>query len=247
MILWLLSNFNPNYEYISDADTRSSGTSVNYHKQWFLNVESVFAYTSADVIRSIKKPSNFSSNYVVHPLKLVAKVKVQSFSDKTLRVKVEHVRFYSNGIEISLVDAHQILAADVLPGGSFGPDQDFKKFLEQPMLVYTKKGWIKTLIVSRNEPTGVTEMKKALASLLQMKNNHKKLQLIKKQAIRTVFEIPRYPMKVDIGNSKMLIIRILYERFFRNIFFYYHSVSSPFDRTFSFFFFKAFKYRTSHY
>ena len=152
---------------------------------------------------------NNSSN-LGHPMKMVAKVKVQSFSDKTLRVKLSHARFYANGNEVNLTEAHQSMETEMGQGGSMGhTEQTFKKFLEEPMLVYTKRGLIKKLIVSENEPSEVTEMKKLLATKLEMSNGDDGLQLIKKQAISTPLETPRIPMKVDLGNYRYVKLFIL--------------------------------------
>ena len=148
-----------------------------------------------------------SSSNLGHPLKLVAKVKLQSFSDKTLRVKLSHVRFYSNGDQMNLTDAHQRLETGMGQGGSMGhTEQTFKKLLEEPMLVYTKRGLIKKLIVSQNEPGEVTEMKKLLVSKLEMSKDNASLKLIKKQAISTPLETPRNPMTIDLGNYRHITL-----------------------------------------
>ena len=141
---------------------------------------------------------------------MVAEVKVQSFTDKTLRVKLDHVRFYSNGNPMNLTDAHQRLETEMGHGGSMGhTEQTFKKFLEEPMLVYTKRGLIKKLIVSQNEPSEVTEMKKLLVSKLEMSKDDASLKLIKKQAIRTPLETPKNPMTIDLGNYGYITFLIL--------------------------------------
>ena len=156
-----------------------------------------------------KKNLNSSSN-LGNPVKLVAKVKVQSFSDKTLRVKLDHARFYSNGNEMNLTDVHQSLETRMGQGSSMGhTEQTFKKFLEEPMLVYTKRGLIKKLIVSKNEPAEVTEMKKSLAFKLGKTKSFASLRFIKKQPIRTPLETPRNPMTIDLGNYGHITLLIL--------------------------------------
>ena len=183
-----------------DAAERSSRPLASARTPWAPNVESVFTFTSPDVLGLMPTTNMLYSSNLGHPLKLVADVKVQSFSDKTLRVKLDHARFYTNGNEISLIDAHHLLETEMPNGVSLGhTEQEFKKFLMEPMLVYTKRGLIKKILVSQNEPTEVTEIKKSLASQLEKKKGQAGLQLIKKQAIGTPLETPGLPMKVDLG------------------------------------------------
>ena len=155
----------------------------------------------------MEKTSLNSSSNLGHPVKMVAKVKVQSFSDKTLRVKLDHVRFYSNGKEMNLTDVHQSLETEMGQGSSMGhTEQTFKKFLEEPMLLYTKRGLIKKLIVSQYEPSEVTELKRLLVSKLEMSKDNASLKLIKKQAISTPLETPKNPMTIDLGNYRHITL-----------------------------------------
>ena len=186
-----------------DAVARSSKQLASFRTPWNPNVESLFTFTSPDVLGLMKTTYMPSSSNFDNLVKLVAEVKVQSFSDKTLRVKLDHARFYSNGNEISLIDAHRLMETVMPHGISLGhTEQEFKKFLMEPMLVYTKRGLIKKLLVSQNEPTEVTEIKKSLASQLEKKKGQTGLQLIKKQAIGTPLDTPGLLMKVDLGNDK---------------------------------------------
>ena len=80
------------------------------------------------------------------------------------------------------------------------------------MLVYTKRGHFKKLIVSQNEPAEVTEMKKSLAFKLGKTKSCASLRFIKKQAIRTPLELPKNPMTIDLGNyghTTLLILQSL--------------------------------------
>ena len=142
-----------------------------------------------------------------HPLKLEGEVKVQAFNDQTLRVKLDHIHFYSNGTEISLTNAHQILHTERSSGGLMGHTvQIFENSLIAPFMVLTKGGVLKKMIVSMNEPAEVTEIKKLLASDLEMKTNQVQLDLVMKKAISTPLETPRFPSKVDLGNCRKYII-----------------------------------------
>ena len=153
------------------------------------------------MIEALRKSEQPTSNFVGHPLKLVGNVKVQAFNDKTLRVKLNQIRFYSNGSNLSIEKAHQILEHERSNEGAIGhTDITFKKMLAMPFLLHTKRGLIKKVIVSQNEPAEVTEIKKLVASNLEQKRNHVLLQLIMKRAIIVPLKTPRFPKRVDIGN-----------------------------------------------
>ena len=152
-------------------------------------------------MNAMRKYSLHVSTFGRSPLKLVAKVKVQAFGDMTLRVKLDQIRFYSNGKLVNLDKAHQILRDET--SNQFGMvhnDQTFKKMLTAPFLLHIKRGVVKKMIVSRNEPAEVTEIKKLLASNLEKKSGQVHLQLLMKTAIIIPLETPRFPMKIDIGN-----------------------------------------------
>ena len=150
-----------------------------------------------EIRRSVKDVSDVD----VNPLKLVAKVKVQAFGDMTLRVKLGQILFYLDGRIVNQRTAHQILRVETSNLVAVDHnDQRFKKMLTAPFLVHIKRGVVKKIIVSKNEPTEVTEIKKVLAANLEEKSSHAHLQLLMKTAIIIPLETPRFPMKVDIGN-----------------------------------------------
>ena len=152
------------------------------------------------MIEALRKSEQPTSNFVGHPLKLVANVKVQAFNDKTLRVKLNQIRFYSNGSIISLDKAHEILGQEISNEGAIGHTvKKFKEMLTMPFLLHTKRGLVKNVIVSQNEPAEVTEIKKLVASNLEKNTSHVRLQLIMKKAIIVPLKTPRFPMRVDIG------------------------------------------------
>ena len=140
------------------------------------------------------------SNIAGRPLKMAADVKIQSFSDKTLRVMLDNIRFYSNGIEVSLTNAHQILEDQKSNrGGISHTAKSFRKYLTTPFMLNTKLGVVKNVIVSQNEPSEVTEIKKLLASDIENKGNHAQLEIVMKTAIISPLEVPKFPMKVDMN------------------------------------------------
>ena len=60
--------------------------------------------------------------------------------------------------------------------------------------------------VSQNEPAEVTEIKKLLVSNLEKNSSQFHLQLLMKTAIIIPLEVPRFPMKVDIGNFRNQVL-----------------------------------------
>ena len=174
---------------------------MNHGNLWSSNVQSVYKFELPNLIKALRKSEQHTTNFVGHPLKLAAIVKIQAFNDKTLRVKLNQIRFYSNGSNLSIEKAHQILEHERSNEGAIGhTDITFKKMLTMPFLLHTKRGLIKKVIVSQNEPAEVTEIKKLVASNLEQKRNHVLLQLITKRAIIVPLKTPRSPKRVDIGN-----------------------------------------------
>jgi len=190
----------PYNDYCPD-NAKRSGQHLNNGYSWSPNVESVFKYTSADLGNALRKTGMPYSTILSHPLKLEGEVKVQAFNDQTLRVKLDHIHFYSNGTEISLTNAHQILDTERSNGGLLGHTaQIFENSLIAPFMVLTKGGVLKKMIVSKNEPAEVTEIKKMLASDLEMKTNQAQLRLVRKKAINTPLATPRFPTNIDLGS-----------------------------------------------
>ena len=80
--------------------------------------------------------------------------------------------------------------------------QTFETYLETPILVHLKRGVVRKVIVSQNEPTEVTEIKKQLVSDLTNSGSQARIQLLMKKAIIEPLETPRFPMRVDLGNYR---------------------------------------------
>ena len=138
--------------------------------------------------------------HIEAPVHMIADVKVQAFSDKTLRVKLEHIKFFSNNNEITMMDAHRIL--DMISpqnGGAVHGAQAIKAFLEDPIIVLTKKGKAKKIVVSQNESDCVSKVKMALVAHLMQTGSSANLQVVKKQAIIDPIEITSAVKKIDIN------------------------------------------------
>ena len=131
---------------------------------WAPETESLFRFES-QVLTGI--PDIDKSHYA--GVKLMANVRVQAANDYTLRVKLEQPRFMTLNGEISLTQAYRVI-------GNGGPranakehlSQQFRKFLEEPMLVHLKKGLVQSFFVARDEPVAVTNIKRSLLAQLQL-------------------------------------------------------------------------------
>ena len=177
-----------------------TGKTLNNEYLWSPNVESVLKYTLPNLSKEMRKTVVSSSTIDVLPLKLDADVIVQAFGDQTLSVKLEHIHFSSNGIQISLQKAHQILDGERSNQvGNGHTAQRFLNSLTTPFLIHTKHRLVKKVVVSKNEPSEVTEIKKILASDLGKNGRQLNLKLVMKKAIDTPMETPRSPMMVDLG------------------------------------------------
>ena len=112
---------------------------------------------------------------------------------------MNNIRFYSSSGSITLEAAHEILEYGevALFGASSHGLKEFKEGLEEPMMITLKRGLMKTMIVSKDEPTCVTVIKKYLFAELQMLNSTFGLKHLKKQPIVSVLPIPSRPKKVN--------------------------------------------------
>ena len=141
---------------------------------------------------------------IPYTVQMVADVKVQTFKDKTLRVKLDHIKFYSTNEQFSINDVHQILdRMSPGKGNILHGVQDFKASIEEPMLIFIKKGRATSMLVSKNEPDCVTQIKTALVNGLMETGQPKYLQVIKKNAIIKPFSISRNSKKIDLIMDKL--------------------------------------------
>jgi len=131
---------------------------------WAPGTESIYRFES-QVLTGIPEIRN--SQYA--GLKLMAQVRVQSFPDYTLRVKIEQPQLVTLNGEISLTEARRIIATGgPLANAKQALPQGFKTHLEEPVLVHLKRGLIENFFVSRDEPLAVTNIKRSLLAQLQL-------------------------------------------------------------------------------
>ena len=109
------------------------------------------------------------------------------------------VRFFTSTGHTTLKTAQDILGSSDF--SSFGISRhevkEFKEYLEEPMIFSLKRGWIKSMIISKDEPILITRIKKSLLAELQNVNATFSLKHLKKLPIVAVLPIPSKPKKVD--------------------------------------------------
>jgi len=177
----------------------------NFGIKWNPNVEYIFEFKSKDLIPIPESHEGLSNPTPNFGINMKAQVRVQSFNDHTLRAKLDQVRFYTTAGPITLKTAHEILGANELAydsynheKGVFNEEGEFMKYLEEPMMFSLKRGLVKNMIVSMDEPKCVTKIKKLLLGELQNVNSTFGLKFLKKQPILAVLRTTLKAKKVDV-------------------------------------------------
>merc|ERR1711962_1050424 len=103
-------------------------------------------------------------------IKMNAKVIVQSFSDYSMRLKVTEPEFWTiNGQNVRLSETGRVLREQSPESVKMESlTEDFRRFLLEPFLVHMKSGLVESLLVSKDEPVSVTNIKKSILSQIQM-------------------------------------------------------------------------------
>ena len=184
---------------------------------WSYNAESRIKYESDFLSERMSSfPGGFDGN------KFTADLQVQGFSDKTLRVKINNPQFIVKNQRIGLTEAAEILDILLLISGmerNNRPENihDFTTHIMVPMLLQFKKGQVRTLITSQDEPSSVTDIKKQIALQLEENKPSNHLQLMKRQQILNVLPMPFSPkaVKVKITQYSTFFFRSIYFVCFR--------------------------------
>jgi len=138
--------------------------SLHYYG-WAPGKEMVFHYQS-QVLTGI--PEISQSHW--SGLKMNAKVTVQSYSDYSMRLRISEPEFLTiNGENVKLSETGRVLreqGSDSVKTESL--TEEFKRFLIEPFMVNMKAGVVESLLVSKNEPASVTNIKKSILSQIQM-------------------------------------------------------------------------------
>ena len=131
---------------------------------WAPDTESVFRLES-QVLTGI--PDIQNSHY--SGIKFTAQARVQAFPDYTLRIKLDQLQFITLNGQISLTEANRVIGnGGIGSGAKEHLPNDFRKFLEEPMLVHLKRGLVQSFFVSEHEPVAVTNIKRSLLAQLQL-------------------------------------------------------------------------------
>ena len=154
---------------------------------WSPNVETVLKYKSKDLTSMLQNNQQLDQLNLPSPITMEAHVKVQAFRDGTLRVKVEHTKFYSQNEEVSVINAHRIL--DMISsqnGHGRYAAHIFKTSLEQPLMIHLKNGQAKDVLVSQNELDCVSKIKLMLANDLVKNEENQQLKFVKTDLEKSV-------------------------------------------------------------
>merc|ERR1719385_326595 len=103
-------------------------------------------------------------------IKMNAKVIIQSFADYSMRLRVTEPEFWTvNGQNVRLSQTGRVMReqeSESIKTESI--PEEFKTFLEEPFMVQMKAGVVESVIVGKNEPASVTNIKKSILSQIQL-------------------------------------------------------------------------------
>jgi len=140
--------------------------SLNFYG-WAPGQEFIFHYQS-QVLNGI--PEISQSHW--SGIKMNAKVHIQSYSDHTMRFRVAEPEFFTiNGENVKLSEETGRVLREQESSEAIKVEsltEEFKRYLLEPVLVHMKSGVVESFLVSKMEPTSVTNIKKAILSQIQM-------------------------------------------------------------------------------
>lgn len=132
---------------------------------WTPNKELVYRYES-QVLTSI--PEIRDSQHA--GLRLSAQVRVQAFSDYSLRIKFEKVRFLTVNGEVNLSQRGRLIKGSETEQGVQESEipSHLKSYLEKPFLVHVKRGIVESFFIEASEPQSITNIKRSFLSQIQL-------------------------------------------------------------------------------
>lgn len=138
--------------------------STNYYG-WAPNRELVYRFES-QVLTGV---SNIRDSQQAG-LRLTSEVRVQAFSDYTLRVKFEKSKFLTVNGDVNLSERGRLVKGSETENGIHEAEipRHLKSFLEKPMVVHMKRGIVESFFVEADEPTSITNIKRAFLSQIQL-------------------------------------------------------------------------------
>ena len=130
-------------------------------------------------------------------VQMTAEVRIQSYPDHTMRAKIENIKFYVIDEDADLINDRGNL--DGYNEMTLKHDNEqFLRYLEEPMIVLMKGNVFKKLVVSRDEPENVTILKKSLVKELKRNGSSPHLRLLKTSGILKPIEIPFQPYEITL-------------------------------------------------
>ena len=132
---------------------------------WTPNKEFVYRYES-QVLTGI--PDIRESQYA--GIRLSSEVRVQTFSDYSLRIKFEKTRFLTVNGEVNLSQRGRLNKGSETEQGVQESEvpSHLKSYLEKPFLVHLKRGVVENFFVEESEPSTITNIKRSFLSQIQL-------------------------------------------------------------------------------
>ena len=130
---------------------------------------------------------------------LAAEVKIQSYPDHTMRIKIDNPTFYLLEEENVLNNGSKMIETRTK---TFGPSvhvkPQFQKYLTDPMVVLMKGKSFRSLIVSKMEPANITKIKTHLVQELRSNGLSPSLRLLNTSGILEPLKMPNQPTKIKL-------------------------------------------------
>eukprot|EP00094_Tigriopus_californicus_P014146 TCALIF_13701-PA protein Name:"Similar to Vitellogenin-2 (Solenopsis invicta)" AED:0.10 eAED:0.10 QI:38/1/0.5/1/1/1/2/0/283 len=142
------------------------------HYGWIPNHELTFRWTTSQITGLEEIRAQYGG------MELSSIIRVQVFSDYSLRIKFENSKLVVVNKDLPIVHGRP-----QIPEGSQELPEEFRRPLETAFMVHLKAGVVENLFVERDEPVVVTNIKKALLSQLQMDLSASRRQDIGSNAI----------------------------------------------------------------
>merc|ERR1719365_310051 len=103
-------------------------------------------------------------------IKMNAKVIAQTFSDYSMRLRVAEPEFWTvNGQNVRLSETGRVMREQETESVKVESlTEEFKRYLMEPFLVHMKAGVVESVIVGKDEPASITNIKKSILSQIQM-------------------------------------------------------------------------------
>ena len=103
-------------------------------------------------------------------LRLSAEVRVQAFSDYSLRIKFEKSRFLTVNGEVNLSERGRLVKGGETEQGIQEAEipSHLRAHLEKPFLVHLKRGIVENFFVEASEPQSITNIKRSFLAQIQV-------------------------------------------------------------------------------